>query len=379
MDYRASYLRYVSDSLLIDKILTIESANMIRTAGIADSLKGIAGSIAGFIQSNVDTSSPSAFGISLLKLMTPAIMFRVSPIIGGALIFASELFGFDIGSIWDAILSPIKGKIESGEQVDPNEIDRVGEALLISTNDDESNVNDNSLFADLHALENEGTLLKAAQWGGYRRPPVGGPWLFPRRGTSFLHKIFGFLGPGRGRNLAVAFVVWFIKTILASAGLLAGAKAIKEFMGMGDAKKEEKVEQPRETRPSETMPVAVQKPVLMPIQVPVAKTHTLKASGRGEEYHRNDEASLWIIPLYGSLRNTLVLWAKDVYPELAGYDSIISNNVDFNKILNELSKYLNTRNPNSLVMPPGFNTRRQVVDLFAGSVAQSLPKTKEEV
>lgn len=355
---RLAELQFIDDTLLVESFLLTKEAGLV-----SDSLGSIANLVKTYVVDKIDTSTPEAIGRSILKLMAPAIIFKVSPILGSALIFASQAFGFSLDTIWDGIKSMIAPKIERGEPVSAGEINQAANQYL-------SQEATADLFHDLRILQKNG-LEKIAQ--------VGGPWLLPKKHDSVLHRIFGFLGPGRGRNLAVGFIAWFIKSILAGAGLLVAAGGITEALGL--KYKQEPGQDPSikqdhtevfKTPPAQVVPA---------MYLPPSRSHSLKDSGRGSVYHKNDAQSVWMVPLYGGIKNTLVLWARDVYPELNGKENLIANNSAFIKIVNMLSQYVNSRHPNYLIVPPGLNTRKQIVDLFAGDVSQSIPKqlSEEEV
>ncbi len=117
-------------------------------------------------------------------------------------------------------------------------------------------------------------------------------------------------------------------------------------------------------------PAATTTPVLPKAPPPVG----LESSGRGEEFFKNDAQNIWVVPVYGNVKNTLVLWARDIYPKLQGHENLIYSSASFNRVANILEQNLDHRSPNYLVVPPGYNKRIDIVNLFAGEVAAKLPR-----
>ena len=109
---------------------------------------------------------------------------------------------------------------------------------------------------------------------------------------------------------------------------------------------------------------------------PAAKpraTYRLRPSGAGEQKFKNDADNMWIVPLLNrNVPDTLLAWTEEIYPQLSGYDSIVSRSPAFQRTVALLRQNQSTTNPDSLLMPPGVTSRKQVVDLFAHQAAKGL-------
>jgi len=388
-------LQYYSDTLLIEKWANVDAAlDMRKSAGVLDSIvSGAKGFIENFVVDRLDKSSPLAFGESVLKLLAPSILFRLWPPLGLLETAGQMLFGMSVVDIIKSIVSALAPKISSSEIITPEEVNQAGVQaaggdLLVSASTD--------LLYPLRELERNDSIVKAAQAGSrsYRgflggRSPAGGAFLRPQKGTPALYRMLGFLGPRKGKTLIVGFIVWLIKTVLASAGLLAGGSIISGLFGKDKEKETEQevvVEKSeKEPRPwaapyqqdgrkvwnvSETTPASYQRPV----RLPSGSSHNLKPSGAGEKFNKNDSATIWIVPLKGGVENTVLSWATTVYPELQGHENAIRRSPSFNRTVNILEGHTDPRSPNYLSMPSGVNKIRDVVDSFAGDVASKIPK-----
>src|SRR5690606_8301088 len=132
--------------------------------------------------------------------------------------------------------SVIKHKILSGNQIDPAEINSAAGVNIVQA------------MQVLHEIDKKGELLKTAQ--GYKtrtnyNSPLGGSFLGDRS-KPLLVNLFGFMNSnmnskrkGGALALAIGFIVWFIKTVLLSVGLLAGVGAIKKVIIPEKDKQEE--------------------------------------------------------------------------------------------------------------------------------------------
>lgn len=334
-------IQYIADTLLINKVTKLNqvlSSDFKKEAGV---LEDLAGSVKSYVNSNLDTSSPGAITKSVIDFLSPAIFFRINPLFGVLYTIAQSMFGFSLSSILTSITSKIIPKITAGEQINPDDINQAGAGLVSSASTD--------FFNDLRDLEKENKLTKLAQ------QPLGGAFI-PDKNTPLLYKIFGFLGQSKGKNLMVGFIVWLIKTILLSAGLLAVGSGTAKILGIDD--KKEAPSFPGQTIPTQYTPSA---------KAPATPLVGLTPSGAGQEYYANDMNSMWVVPLDGmSPKDALISWTEEIYPQLRGYEDIILENPSFQRTLQLISK--NYKNGKDLIIPPGFSRRIDIINQFAGNV-----------
>lgn len=372
---RTSELQYIADTLLVEKVLTLD-ASLRKEAAVGEILTGLENEIKNFIAKNIDPEKP--FESVLKNLLAPALLFRANKFLG-ILYYAAKEAGIDFENIWSSVVGAIRPKLEKGEEVTSEEINAAGKSLLVQASDD--------LFHELRELEKRGELIKTAQLFGRRytgrTQPLGGAMFVPPKGSSMLGRIFGFLEQrkvGAGRSLVTGFIVWIIKTILAGAVLAAGAGAI------GKAVKKEKAPEMPEFRgvpgtvmvshPMTGQQAPVNRPP--PVAMPAKARHSFQSSGRGEMHHLNDDNNVWIVPIYGNIRNTLASWAQEIYPELAQHMALVQSSPSFNRMANILGAYIDPKQPNYLVMPKGINRRVDVVDTFASDVDRTLQQREQK-
>jgi len=353
-------LQYIADCLLIDKLCQMDAAlekraDFSEMAG--NGLSGAAEAIASFVKSNVDFSSPKAAGMSLIKILGPGILFRINPIIGGAISVIAKMFHIDIPSIWDNLMNPIKDKIKDGIPIQP------GELKTTLTTD---------AFADVRVLIRNGELLKISQWRA--RAPSGGYAIFPPKNVPFIQKMFGFLGPNKSRNIIEGFLMWFLKTALLSAGLMAVSGGIAKMIEPNKPVGKQLNDPAQQGAPG----AAWKTPEYMSYQNTAPATTTqqslingLQPSGKGEQFHANDANTAWLVPLTGDVRNTVLQWATSVYPELQGQEGLIEASPKFNRIVNIMQDNVNDKSPNYLMMPAGYNKIIDIVNSFVGDVKRN--------
>lgn len=341
-------LRYLADSELINRVAIIDAALLYKNAGIAETLGGVSEAVQNYVLSKIDTSSSEGIAKGVLDILSPAMFFYMHPMLG-VLAAAASAFDVDLSDILSKVVGAIKSKIAAGEKVTPEEVNQAGAALVVSASTD--------MFYDLRKLAQNGQLTKLAF------SPMQDTKRFYNQ--PLLHRVFGFLSPVKRRHLFVSFIVWFVKTVLLGAGLLATAGVLKSKFAPSKESTAPVVEESKEVLPAQTRPAAVSIPTVPKASIP------WKASGKGEQYFKNDASNIWVVPIYGNVKNTLVLWATEIYPELKGKESQIYSLPSFNRAANILEKNIDYNKPNYLMMPPGFNKRIDVVNLFVGDVKPS--------
>lgn len=338
-------LRYLADSELINRVAIIDAALLYKNAGIADSLSGVSEAVQNYVTSKIDTSSTEGIAKGVLDILSPAMFFYMHPMLG-ILAAAASAFDVDLSDILSKIVDTIKSKIESGEQITPEEVNAAGQALTASASAD--------MFYDLRKIAQNGDLSKMVF------APVKETKRFYNQ--PLLYRIFGFLNPMKRKHLFVSFIVWFVKTVLLGAGLLATAGILKNKFAPSKESPAPVAEEYQE--PAPTRPAAISIPT-----VPKSSIQW-KSSGKGEQYFKNDAGNIWVVPIYGNVKNTLILWATEIYPELKGKESQIYSLPSFNRTASILEKNIDYNKPNYLMMPPGFNKRIDVVNLFVGDVVK---------
>lgn len=330
-------LQYLSDTIVIEQLAS--DPGLIKQAGLYETLgfDSIASAIKDFAKKHIRADAPGGYAGSIMNIAFPAVLFKIHPLLGIAAAFANQ-FGLNIVSIFQKVADAVgSGKVPE-----------------LSTSGSES----------IHDL------VKIALFG--RKSKAG-----------ILERIFGNLSSMRGKKLALGIIMWFLKTLLIGAGLIAGAGLVKGLV-MPDEDKKEKEEAPTPTAEPDKEEVGEGAPkVGPPVEVerpdPVSPT---KEPGKGEKYFKNDSDNVWIVPLEGgSIDDTLMSWAVYVYPELSGYEDIIMLSEAFYETVSALKRNYSYKMPGTLFMPETLygkriHTVKQVVDTFYGDVTKLIKDLK---
>lgn len=343
-----SDIQFIADSILIEKISKMEYGLELQKHGSSlpgDIFSGAYDQISSYVQSKIDTSSTGAFLKSVFDILTPGILFNSFGRVFGLAAAAGNEFGYSPSAVLSSIVASIKPKIMSGQQVTSDDVNRAAMSAggITATAD---------LLYELREIEKRGELLKTAKAG---------------KGSGVLSSIFSFLiSPNKdksvsakrkkaGKSIGVGMIAWAVKAVLASAGLLAGGALASSML-----KDEEGTDGKEEAEPVSPAPVT-------PAQVSPPPQTPAKQNGKQDEFTR-------YVKLIRDPRNTLVQWASSFYPELSGYDSIISNIPSFRKALSVFRK--GYQPGKSLVaLPPGMR-EQDIVDMFASDAKARVAKEK---
>lgn len=347
---RYGKLQEIYDEAILTAIASSDDFDIIKQAGLWDDLgfDGIASSIKGLIQKHVvKEDSPGGYLDALGSVLLSGALFKVHPVLGIAYAVANAM-GIDVGGIISNVFDAVKGAVSGGGTLSESSFDSI-----------------------VKSAKYDPDLTKLAQ-------KVDVPFL-PRKGSGVIARIFGNLF-SRGMKtkaswLAKGIIIWALKTALLGAGLLTATGAATSLIKgvvSGDGKEKPSVDEPATTPKEEgagsayVAPTATTSPVSRP-------TSRLRPSGAGEKQFKNDTDNMWIVPLVNrNVPDTLLAWTEEIYPQLSGYDNIVSRSPAFRRAVNVLRQNKSNTNPDSLLMPPGITSRKQVVDLFAHQAAKGL-------
>lgn len=338
-------LTYISDSLLIRKLELI-NYGIRKEAGVLSG-SGLEGSILSWGKEHIDTSSTMSIIQSLAKLMEPAVLFSINPLLGVLDSTIQELTGYSLVSVVARIFTSIFDKLKGGESINSSEVNSAAGISSEGYFD---------FFSVIRDFEKRGELVV------FMKCAAGGSnWL-----ASIFKNLFAASPVNKRHGLLFGLAAWIVKTILKGAGLLALTGGIASLVGLKKHEPEAAAGenyQQHEDKQSKA-PKAEAVPYL-----PNPIAHSLKASGRGEDTHKNDSSTSWWAPISGSVDRMLLDWAQDVYPELGDHDKEIKSSISYNRLANVLRNYVDG---GYVEIPKGLTDRKQVVDLFAGEVAKEL-------
>lgn len=357
---RKDELQYLSDTILIERLASdpelLKQASLFQDIGFGS----IAEKIKQFAKENIRADAPGGYVGSIVSLMAPAILFRIHPVLGiaGA---AAHVLGFDMVGVVKSIMGGLSNQINSGEGVSLSDVSSLGKGVVSGEVGDIAGADD-MLLPIREAFD---ITAQKRHWGHQGKLPKT-PFGY-EKGAPLLKRIFGNLSRARGKWLIGGIIVWFLKTLLVGAGLVAGAGLIKDVV-TPDKDQETPTPKPEGEGAAYNKPAPAVKPY-----VPPKKLDPFTPSGNGKQYFSNDTNNVWIVPLINrSINDTLIAWAVDVYPALRGKEFEIEMSPAFNAAVSRLKRNFVAKQPGSLIMPIGLHTRKQVVDLFSRDVKKQM-------
>lgn len=329
---RKDDLQYFSDSIIMESLF--QNQALTKEAGvISDLVTGITGTLGGTILNEgkklFANKSGSEIAETLMDFVASGILWRISPILSILNSVAKEVFDFNLTDIAKSIVSSLYSDLTSGS-VSPS---KINEAAKISTG------SLNSLLAY--------DIIKEAR-GSYN-------WENLKRGLRNVPRY-------KGKGLFGAIIGWLLRNLLIGGGVTMAAGIGSSLLGVNKEHKKTEESQPNESEPTNESHQEEH------VEEKPKPNVRLKPSGRGEQYFANDDRNIWIIPVInGNLTDTLTLWAIDIYPELKNMEEEIKSSPDFNKAINILKKDWKL-GATKLEVPKGYNSRKEIVDIFAGSI-----------
>jgi len=351
-------LRYVADTIAIESLAS--DLPIHKEAGLFDSLgfSGIASTITNAVKGLMPDDTSSGGWIKAIgDLLISGSLFKLHPLLG-IVYGAARALNVDVIGIGKKILSGIYSAVAGGANVALSDVDHHGKIAI--------------------GMYNQGLLKKARRRGEIDISFFG-------KGNSKIERVFGNLfrigRRGTLKTLLVAIVIWTLKTALLGAGILGAAGLITSFV-KGQTK--DKTEQ---------APVAEMEEAESELESPdtsssIFQENDLNTSGRGTNEYPNlhngaphlkrpqpTGASLWVVPIYGSIEQTLTEWAVDIYPELSGKEYIMYKTPSFMSMVRKFRENYEPGARNMLV-PSELTNRKQVVDTFARDVSRNI-KTEE--
>lgn len=359
---RKEALQYTADSLLMDALFRAEFG-LYKSAGLFDdlNLSSVGESLKNFVKSHVSKDHPGGYLGSVADLLAPTVLLRINPIFGVIYLVASQ-FGFDVTGTISKIFSVIKPKLESGQPVTSEEVSSIGKDIVASEAGPEVTAAPEDLFGPIRKYARGGMFDFNSYFGnlggrGSSLPST--PWLSGGKGST-LEKIFGglFKLPGGGKSKALwligGFVIWIVKTVLLGAGLLAGAEAVSKLLGH------------KSTTENKNESIELNKAIPSEQYSPAQSEDKPSASAptKPDLPQFSQQTELWVVPIINNLEDTLAAWIQDLEPQISNQIiDKVKKTTKFKTIMTIL-KDPRRLGGKTLVMPPQFTSRQQVVDLL---------------
>lgn len=340
---RKKQLQQLHNEVIVTAVISNKD-QLIKQAGLWDMLgfDQAASAIQRLIKQHVvKEDTPEGYLKAFGDLLLTGALFKAHPLLGGAFALAKAA-GVDVYGIFISIIDAVQNAINSGRQLSESEFESI-----------------------TSQASTKYSLIKTAK--------SDIPFLPNKGEKNILKRIFGGLAARKGKMLVTGILVWALKTALLAAGLMVGAgaavAAYHKFKDDDDEKEdqtEDKSEENHKHKEDNSKPNTKN-----PLKKDTPKSQKLRPSGKGEKVFKNDENNMWMVPLINNnVEDTVLLWTEEIYPQLSGYDHIISMNPAFKRTISLLET--GGKEQGVLLVPSGFVSRKQVVDLFAHEVAEEI-------
>ena len=358
-------IQYVADSILLERTFQIlaeldESDGPLKKYAfdLGSILGSIGNSIKSFVGGQVKGKDEGGTARTVVNFLAPAMFFRLHPLLG-ILVTAGQLFGLDLYSIYQKIVGTIMPVIRGGGKVSAQQINDVARSAIPAAAPMAAAGSDDFLYP-LRELQKKGKLTKEGVRGTLSREWRNQPFIPKSR--SPLIRMLSFLGPRRGGSIIVGILVWFLKTVLMSAGLLLVGGAAASALG---------------AKPIAAEPAAITAPAgpgagrAAPggaAPTPTPSMAVPAPTGAGSINYRPNKGDMWVEDLRGQQpHQRVVQWAIDSYPDLYQYQDIIVRTPSF---WNAVRAITNTWSPGhtQLVIPEPYKTRNEILSLFIPDV-----------
>jgi hypothetical protein len=283
-----------------------------------------------------------------------ALGFKWLGLIMGAITSALHI---DISSILSSIWNKVKSLLSSGTEITSAHIDSaVKEANQEHAPVDSGSANDHRTNAQ---KIRDARVVKLAMIS-YE--------------SSLRNKTAGLIPASigiRALGIFTTIIGWIFKTVLASAGLMAGTDVVYGLLnktpgkpgsggmsgGMGSFW--DKFTGKSESAPATVSVSSSQK------KFPLNKSYS--------DVKRNTSSSNWVengSPNEPTIESLVVSFAKEVYSGLDSLDSVIKSCSNFRNIVNMIERFNSTtQDDNGIYIPRTFTSKKQMVDYFIDEVA----------
>lgn len=354
--------KYIKDCLAMND-LAEEQFGLIKQANpISDMLGGLTSSILNAGKEQIDNHGIAG---GLANLMLPAILFKISPLFGTLYQVSSIMFNFSLTDVYGKFMQILSPKIRSGEKITFEEIDqatnRIANETLSQTELQKVQslqLNGLKKFARPPYKDADGFLAGLKNFinsDQTNQTKHQNNWLLPNKGpngkTGVIERIFGnLLKAPFGRSKAIWFLVgiigWAIKTLLVGAGLAAVGNYLKN-----------KINNTQSEKP--------------PTNSNIINGYDLTTNHQEKRFANNNQEDWEIKLINNSIEDTLLVWIKDIYPNLQLPEEKITSSSQFLRIQEIMSHNFDPETLPNFRMPKGFYSRKQVVDLIVMPLVNS--------
>jgi hypothetical protein len=359
---RQSEISMYVDTMIVESLLSdprmIKNSSESMVGSLVDSVKSYFG----------NHINPEDKAGSYLNMIAPGTIAVIFSALGkgwlGTLIgLAINIFHIDVNGILSSVYNKIKDVLGSGELMSSSKVDDIVSGALDmfnkpATEDDLKSLPDKVSNSDLRfvkiAMISYDAIIKKADPSSFDKIKSDFSQLFSKYSNK-KRTIASLLG----RVLGL-----FFKVSLASAGLMVAGDLINKMLGRsngldGSMKDGKSL---LSDKPLIDKPVKIDAPVSTQTKFKVNPSYRSDLHDEDwiESYQNTD----------AGIESMLLTFAKEVYPDLKGLDSVIKSTSNFNKIVDMIKFYNHASAGNSIVyIPRIFKTKKAIVDYFIDDVA----------
>ena len=339
-----------------------EVFGMTKTAGLTDEVMSflngsVLSSVTSFAKSQMQEQfsgdAPGGHLTDFLSIIAAGTLWNVHPLLGVIYGIANE-FGFNLQTLVKKIFDYLKPKIESGS-ISTSDITEAAESAA-GMSVDASHIDFLNNFIKYNQMKTAGIFDDSTK----SKPGLMDKILGDRLVTALKSQ-----GSGKARRVILGLIIWVLKTFLKGFGILAVGGMVGSLFKNHLPKAEEKIQETTQNI-SKEFEHGVDKVEDLATNV----TNKIK-----EVKNNGPQRKFWIVPLFGSVENTLKLWTVDLYPKLKEYDNIsdvIYQSPDFQEIVRKIKSKPENITKNQMVMPEEFTNRKQIVDTFITDILRNL-------
>lgn len=338
-------LQLYTDAMIIqaafgDKIFIKSAASGL----VAELMSSVKNYVSGKIDQNdkvgsvIDLIAPSAmiamFGSLNLKIIS--FLFAL----------AMRVFNIDTSSILSNISSGVKGLISGDKLADPASVDNIVNSAFSSV--PKGSEQEAKSFLKINTSSNNFNMeLRKAQLLKIALIKYNDDVLTKNAGiTDFITKFI--VGKGTVVTFLSKAIGWAIKTILISAGLMVGADAISKLID----------NKPKDNKEN---------------------NNAFKVSPSYSNRVLNSSSSMWVengSPTESNIKNMLLNWTKEVYPETKDFVNQILSSAAFQVVVEAIEDYnISSKSGNMIFIPKMYTTKKSAVDIFIDDVANKVKQS----
>lgn len=341
-------ISFYVDTLLVETVLA--EPNLYKKAGfITDALSRIKE----YLSSKIDKDNPVASVLNLLAPTAITMLFRSLGFGGFGLLLGllTTVFHVNVVGMIGSLYEKVKEMISGGQHVHPTQIDEAVNSTIeehsTPATEQEAREGYQKLQEQHASPADDGVVYSSLDLLHSAKIFRLGLIEYERQNMRLIKQadmasfMKGFSGTkAQGTSLLGRILGWIFKFALTAAGLLTIGAIVEHFTGEHSNEPE-----------APSGPVSTQ-----------TKYHLV-----GDSPVPNQMA---VSNTPGNIEDMLIQFAKDVYSGLDGKEALIKSTPGFQAAKEKIA-WQNVYNPGSrtTIMPPGFNSKKKIVDYFIDQVA----------